>query len=172
MALPRSVCRVISVIAITLGVALGCGGSATSNFDSTQPTKAVVKVSMTGTLPAGSLIGGIDLTAMLAPGVSLKSTSNPPETDADVIVASGVASTNSQLLSTYTPPSGSTKGSARLFVINAGGFGTGEFATVTGDIAAGYQPTSSDFSAASLTVTDLNGTPLSGMTAEFTVSNQ
>jgi hypothetical protein len=154
---------------------LGCGGGGgggTTGGGSTQPTEAVVKIAMTGTLPAGTLIGGIDIAVSLARGVSAKSTSNPPETDAGVVVASGVASTNSQILATYTPPSGSTHGTARLLVINASGFGTGEFATVSGDIAEGYNPTSADFTVNALTVADLNGAPLSGLTAVFTVSNQ
>lgn len=176
MARPRSVRIVILLITITLGLAIGCGGGGggggTPGGNSTQPTQVIVKIAITGTLPTGTLIGGIDITVSLASGVSAKSTSNPPETDAGIVVASGVASSNSQILATYTPPSGSTNGLTRLLVINASGFGTGEFATVTGDIAAGYQPTSALFSVTTLTVTDLNGAPLSGLAAVFTVVNQ
>ena len=148
------------------------GGDGTTGGGSTQPTKAVVKIAMTGTLPTGTLIGGIDITVSLGPGVTAKSTSNPPETDAGVVVASGVASTNALILATYTPSSGSAHGTARLLVIKSSGFGTGEFATVHGDIAAGYNPTSADFTVNALTVIDLNGAPLSGLTAVFKVNNQ
>lgn len=136
------------------------------------PTTMVLTMSTQGTLADGIQIGGIDITVSLASGVWAKSTSNPPQTDAGVVVASGMASSNSQLLATYTPPSGSTHGSARLLIINANGFGIGEFATVTGDIAAGYNPTSADFSVTSLAVTDLNGAPIIGLTVAFAVSNQ
>jgi hypothetical protein len=166
----------ILILVLSTSVLLNCGGGGggggTTGGGSTQPTKAVVKIAMTGTLPTGTLIGGIDITVSLAPGVSAKSTSNPPETDAGVVVASGVASTNALILATYTPSSGSAHGTARLLVIKSSGFGTGEFATVFGDIAAGYNPTSADFTVNALTVIDLNGAPLSGLTAVFTVSNQ
>ncbi|MCK9420318.1 MAG: hypothetical protein M0R70_13150 [Nitrospirae bacterium] len=161
------------VILISLLLVTACGGGgSTVAGGGTQPTKSAVKISTTGALPSGTLIGGIDITVSLAPGVSARSTTNPPETDAGVVVASGVASSNSTILATYTSASGATPAKARLLVVNTSGFGIGEFAIVNGDIAAGNSPQAADFTVASITVTDLNGSPISGLTSAFTVNNQ
>ena len=168
----RLFARVILISLLLITACGGGGGGNTSGGGNPQPTKAIVKIATTGTLPTGTLIGGIDITLSMASGVSAKSASNPPETDAGVVVTSGVAIANSQILATYTPPAGTTHAKARLLIVNTSGFGTGEFATVTGDIASGYNPTAAEFSVTSFTVTDLNGSPISGLTAALTVSNQ
>jgi hypothetical protein len=134
-----------------------------------QPTTAVVKLSTVGTLPAGKKIGTIDVTLILAPGVTLKST-NSPEPDAGVVMASGVA-VNSLIAANYTAPTSTLPGKVRLALVNVSGFGTGEFATVNGDIAAGKNPKAADFSVADFSVTDSETTssPISGLTTGLSV---
>jgi hypothetical protein len=158
---------IVALISLT-----ACGGNVSTQTTNTQKTRAVVKIATAGTLPVGTLIGGIDITLTLAPGVTAKSTANPPEIDAGVVVASGVASTSSQVLSTYTPPTGSAQGKAHLLVVNANGFRAGEFATFTGNIATGNNPTAAAFSVTSLTATDLNGSPIGNLRGTLTVINQ
>ena len=159
-------CVILS--SLLLITACGDGGGSTG----TLPTKSVVKLLTAGTLPAGTLIGGIDITVSLPSGVTVASTANPPETDAGVAVASGEATSNSTILATYVPPSGTTPAKARLLIANTSGFVVGEFVTVNGDITAGNTPQAADFFVTSFTVSDLNGSPISGLTVGCTVNNQ
>ena len=149
----------------------GCGTDSEENpphAATTQPTNAVLNISTTGTLPAGTLIGGIDISVSLAPGVSLKTTANAPETDAGVVTASGVAVSDSTVLATYSAPSGTIPGTARVLIVNTNGFGTGEFATINCDIAAGSDPQATDFSLINFKVKDLVGAAITGLTTGFT----
>src|SRR5262249_8516912 len=66
----------------------------------TQPTSPAVVVSLdtTGTLPAGKLIGAIDITLNLPAGVTVKASPSPIDTatlvpDAGVVVLQGAAAT-------------------------------------------------------------------------------
>lgn len=168
----------LMVIALIIIIS-GCGGAGGGETTTTPPpiippqttpqaTIAVLKISSQGTLPSGSLIGGIDITVTLPSGVTVKNQTNPPETDAGVVVTSALAVSNSTLLSTYTAASGATKGAVRVIIANSNGFGTGEFVTVNCNIAAGSSPTASDFSVSNLLVKDLNGTTINGLTATIT----
>jgi hypothetical protein len=134
-----------------------------------QPTTVVVKLSTAGTLPAGKKIGGIDVTLNLAPGVTLKSTVNAPEPDAGVVTTSGVAANNSLIAANFTAPTSTLPGKVRINVISASGFGTGEFATVNGDIAAGNNPKAADFSATAFSIVDTETNTLSGLTPGLSV---
>ena len=130
-----------------------------------QPTTALVKVSLLGTVASGTTIGGVDLSMTLPAGVSVKTQENSVETSAGVVTASGVAVSNSQTISTYN----SSTGILRIVLVNASGFGVGEVALVNCEIAAGHQPVSADFSQGDLTVADLNGNPITDLAAGLAV---
>ncbi len=119
---------------------------------------------------AGSQIGGIDVTVQLPAGVTVKST-NAPETDAGVVVASGVAAANSVVTGTYSPAVGATPGTVRVVLVNGNqdGFGDGEFVTITCELAAGVSPTASDFSIMSSIVGDLTGNAVAGVSVTTAV---
>jgi hypothetical protein len=70
----------------------------------------------------------------------------------------------------YTPATASTKATLHFVIASSatGGFGVGEFATVTCDIASGNFPVSSDFSLTTFTPADLFLQPVTGLTATFT----
>jgi len=163
------------MLIMTALVLSGCGesvGGPQANVvddKTTQPAKATVQILTTGALPSGTVIGGIDVTVSLAPGVSVKSAANPPETDAGAVAMSGVAASNSTFLATYSAATGTQSGKVRLLLGNTGGFGTGEFATINGDIAAGKNPKADDFTITDFSATDLNGVDISGLTAGLTV---
>ena len=150
----------------------GGGGSTPTPPPLTQPTTAVLEISTQGTLPSGSQIGGIDVTIALPNGVTVKSATNPPETDSGVVVTSGVAVENSTVLSTYTAATSTSTGNVRVLLANSSGFGTGEFLTIYCDIASGSTPTASDFSVSGFVVKDLNGAAISGLNAAFTAAFQ
>jgi hypothetical protein len=148
-----------------------CKGSSseTTPQSNAQLTSAVVKLSTVGTLPAGKRIGAIAVTLTLAPGVTLKSTTNPPKPDDGVVTASGAAANNSLIAANYTAPTSTLPGNVRIGLINVTGFDTGEFITVNGDIAAGNNPGAADFSATFITVADTDTNPLTGLNAGIAV---
>ncbi len=152
----------LSVLLLFLANCSGGGGGG-SNPPPAQPTTAVLKLQTAGTLAAGTRIGGIQTSVILPSGVSVKSTANPPETDAGVVAASGNASSNSTLLSIYDPASRKVS----VFLVNSNGLDTGEYATLNCDIAAGYHPVPQDFSLTGIDVKDLNGASVSGITVEL-----
>jgi hypothetical protein len=157
----------IFTVTATNGVGTGPASAASNSVtpgDGNQPTAAIVKLITTGTLPAGAQVGGIDVTLYLPAGVTVKSAATPPETDSGVVTASGVAASNSSLISTVT----TATGAVRILLANPNGFGTGEFATVNCDIAAGSHPAQTDFSVSGMTTKDLNGSAFSGLAAGFT----
>ncbi|MCK9417912.1 MAG: hypothetical protein M0R70_00865 [Nitrospirae bacterium] len=139
-------------------------GNTTGGNTTTQSTQAIVKLSATGTLATGTQIGGIDITMHLPAGVTIKSTTNPPETDSGIVTASGLAVSNSSVVANYTASSGTV----HIVLANPNGFSTGEFATVNCDIAAGSNPTQTDFSVVNMTAKDLNGIAISGLSAVLT----
>jgi hypothetical protein len=127
--------------ALVLMVMAGCasGGSALVSTppapSGARPTRAIVKLSTTGTLPAGSRIGGVSATLSYAGGKGL---SISPE---------NVALSGAGLGATMIP---NTAGAGRvvLGLITVNGIAAGEFATLSFDLADGA-PTAADFSIAS-----------------------
>lgn len=81
----------------------GGGGGGGGNNPPSRPTTATLILLTSGTLPAGTKIGGVQVSVNLPAGVTVESTANPPETDAGVVVGSGIASNNSTVLATYDP---------------------------------------------------------------------
>ncbi len=139
-----------------------------------QPTTAVVKIISQGD---GRLINGINVTLVLPPGVTVKAV--PDDGNTRVLIAkSGVVSTsgvsagaNAMMpVSTYTAASAAAPGKVIIHLADANGFGTGEFVTVTCDLAAGSLPRlgAADFSVINFEAVDLNGAPISGLTATVT----
>jgi hypothetical protein len=141
----------------------GCGGGGGS---SAPPTTAIVKLSTSGTLPSGTLIGGIDVTLILPASVTVKSTT-PPETDGGVVTASGVAG-GSLVVGNYSAATSTLPGKVRIGLVNATGFGTGEFATVNCDIAAGNTPTAGGFSLVNFTAIPATGSAITSLTPGLT----
>jgi hypothetical protein len=145
-----------------------CGGG--GGGDTTvviQPATATITLatSVTGSIPADTIIAGYDIAMDLPAGVTVKS-SSPPATDTGVVTPSGTAST-AGVMASYIPATNSTPAKLHIIIAStqAGGFDPGEFGIVTCDIAPGYHPAASDFAqpifSASGLVTDLTGSILS-----------
>lgn len=162
---------VVTAVAVGSATIKATSGSisGTTGLTVHLPTSAVVKLSTAGTLPTGKKIGAIDVTLTLASGVTLKSTLTPTEPDPGVVTASGVAASNSLIAAHYTAPTSTLPGKLQIGVINVGGFGTGEFVTINGDIAAGLTPRATDFSVTLNSVADTDTNPLAGLTAGIAV---
>lgn len=159
----------VMLIASTV-VSCGGGGGGETAAEK-QPVKAVVKLETSGTLATGSFIGGIDVTLNLPATASVNASADSANvnvfvTDPDVVAASGVSTgANATVMGTYTasPKAVSVK------ILNPAGFGTGEFVTVNCNLAAGATVAASDFSTGTLSVFDLNGANITGLTAGMTV---
>jgi hypothetical protein len=117
-----------------------------------QPTSAVVRLVTQGTLPEGTLIGGVQATLTYATDEGLSIAANN-------VAASG-AGAGSLLVA-----NANTAGQVIVALINASGIGTGEFATATFAVAPPNVPAPADFAiAGGATVIDLAGTPIPGVT--------
>ena len=104
-----------------------------------QPTQAIVKVSTSGSLAAGVLIGAIDTTVGFSTNVGLS-----------ILPANVVASGVSNVGPTVNT---NNAGQARFAFTTTSGIPLGEFATLTFSIAPGNFPTSQDFGIASTPIT-------------------
>jgi len=142
------------------------GGDAGS--PAATPAAATVKLNFSGTTP----VYGIVATVVLPAGVTLKSTANPPQTDSEVVIASGATVTNTLVAATYTAATNSSAAAARVVIVNANGFSAGEFCTVNADIAAGSAPTASDFTLENFAASDSEGAVISGITPSYTVTTR
>lgn len=118
-----------------------------------------VKLSTTGIFAASSFIKGIELRLQLPAGVTVKADGNSiPLTG--TVTPSGAAATHSTVQSLYNP----TTGVLSLGIINAEpGFALGEFITIACDVSPGASLNTSAFSISDLTVSDVNGENIGGI---------
>jgi hypothetical protein len=147
----------------------GGGGSKTPAAKS-----AVLKLACNGALAAN--LEGLRVTVSLPPGVTaaVDATGVPLPT---VVTASGVTTNNTAIptiLMNYTAPTASAGGSLSFVLANTagGGFGAGEFATVTLAVATGSNPTAGDFVASDFDPIDVIGNHVPGLTATVTATIQ
>jgi hypothetical protein len=172
----KKISLLIQLMLITgLTTMIGCGGGGGGGA-APPSTKAIVTLSTAGTLPAGTQIGGIQVTVNLPAGVTARASlysagSSTMITDAGVITASGTAA-GSTTSGVYLAGTAASTYKINMGVVNGSGFSTGEFAQVSCDIAAGSSPVAADFSLSSFTAVDLNGVPLAGLTPGITVAFQ
>jgi hypothetical protein len=137
----------------------------------------LVNLDTTGTLPAGKLIGAIDITLNLPAGVTVKASPSPLNAatlvpDAGVVVLQGAAATASSQFLTASYVQG-TPNKVVIRLVNANGLATGTFAKVNCDVAAGSTPTTTGFSitsnvASTTGVFDVNTAALPGITVNST----
>ena len=172
----KNACTVILLGALT--VLSACGANpATSGNPASGSSQANIKISTQGSLASGTKIGGINVTLNLPPGVTVKASPDSAKptvlvVNAGVVIPSGVDSTANVLTTAiYTPASGGEPGSVALTVVNANGFGIGEFVTITCDLAADIQPAASDFNVTGpgIAIRDLNGASISGINAALSM---
>lgn len=133
--------KIYGFFIVTLLFLAGCGGGGGGGGEttSTQPTIAKVVLATQGNLTTGDM-SGIGVTLQLPVGVTPALAANGA-VDSSAVKASGVLSTDSTMpvQTYYTPASGSSPGTLDFVLAKKppNGFGIGEFATVTLNIAAG-----------------------------------
>lgn len=140
---------------ISINASAGVAPLITSNSVSvpfvTQPTLVSIKLATTGSLPIGTLISGVTakVTASPSSGLTIQTSD---------IVSSGVSV--GSLLAANT----SAVNAIQLAMINVNGFTTGEFATLNYHVSTGTFPTAGDFTPATVSIIDGNGTAIPGIT--------
>jgi hypothetical protein len=167
----------LALVSCALVAIFGCGGGGggggplpvtpgTPGPTGTPGTPtAALKVSVAGTLPASTLIGGVDVTINLPAGVTCGAAADGT-TATGVVTASGAADKVASV-GKFTAASGAFPGQLRINAINASGFNVGEFATANVNFT-GSAPAASSFTLVGApVVVDLNGNPISGLTIQF-----
>jgi hypothetical protein len=158
---------IVSVFLMLIAMA-GCGGGGgstpTPTPTPTQPTTAKLVLSTSGTLPSGVLIGGIDIIVKLPAGVSVKTDSASTAVSSSVMAASGQAASGSLVVGNYATASNTV----HIVLVNAAGFGVGEYITLTCDIAAGTTPTAASFSLSNFSSVGTNTQSITTLTPTFT----
>lgn len=163
----RRIFLLLALISFSTVAACGGGGGGETPPPA-EPTAATVTLSISGALPADTLIGGIDVTVSLPSNVTVKSTT-APVADAGVVVASGLAGSDAATMGAYTPAAGASPATVRVLLAAANGLAAGEFATMNCDIA-GSAPQAAAFTIQSYEVKDLNGAVIPGLTAGLAVT--
>jgi hypothetical protein len=102
----------------------------------------------------------------LPAGVTVRATTNTPQTDADVVVASGQAVPADLVVGVYSVAGGTVS----AYVVKRAWFAVGEFATVNCDIMTGVSPRVFDFRVSDLIVSDADGNLIIGLTPSIMVS--
>ena len=150
-----------------LGIAkITASQNITANF-ALYPSRAVLKLSSAGSLPAGSSLSGINVKVQLPAGVTV-TVDGSNVVAAGVVTASGVAAGSSVTPAIYTPATATAPATLEFLVwsTTAQGFGLGEFTTVTCVVESGRFPTGSDFilPASGFKPADLLLQPVGGLT--------
>ena len=162
------------ILLFVLSALTACHGSKGND----QTTKAVITLSTSGTLPAGTLIYGAQATIHLPAGVTAKaspSSADPSKmvTDNGVVVATGTSVGAEIVLATYlTSTSTPTTYAVESYIAKSSGFSTGDYMTVNCDIAAGSNPAATDFSVSDFKAVDVNGATITGLTVGWTAAIQ
>lgn len=166
--------RYILLLLLTLLVP-GCGGGGGASA-APATHSAVATLSTSGT-PANAVIGDVDVTVNLPPGVTVRSapkTGNPsvlvPASGVITLKGTAASATSQSLLDPTYQPGPPAKVTFRL--ISAGGLPVGDtLATITCDIAAGNNPVPGDFTVtpniAPTGVFDLNAAALAGVNVQL-----
>jgi hypothetical protein len=155
----------LALVSCALLAIFGCGGGGGGGGETPGAATVALKVSVQGTLPAATLIGGIDVTINLPAGVTC-SAATDGTTASGVVTASGLAGGGTPVAK-FVAAAGSTPGQIRIGVIKADGFNVGEFATVNVNFTSDAPAASSFTVAGTPVIADLNGNTISGLTIQF-----
>lgn len=139
---------------VSVNATAGSAPLVTSNTVSvpfvTQPTLAIVKLATNGTLPGGTLIGGVQVIVTANPSAGLT-------IQASDVTASGVAVGSIMIANTINIAA------VNLAPITTSGFTTGEFATLNYHVANGTFPLAGSFGLTPISVIDTFGDPIAGI---------
>ena len=158
---------ILAVLLVSLSLVYSCGGGGGKNNQSpSNPTSAVLTLGTQGT---STNMGGLGVTVVLPPGVTVK-TDAAGNVDGSVVASSGVAAGQATVISLYTPATTTTKAKVSIALAGsaAAGFGVGEFATVACIVDSG-SPAEGDFSLENFQAVDVSGVMITGVSATLRV---
>lgn len=141
---------------ILLAALAACGGGGGASPDTPAYTKATIKISLEGTLPAGTNISGAGVTIVLPAGVTVATDGNGNVTT-DTVTPTGLFATGTQVPPIYTAASGVDAATLKISLASgtvSGEDRTGEIATILVDLENGIEPTVASFGLNSLAVVD------------------
>lgn len=151
----KNVLTCILLLSVTILAACGGGGGGGATPPS-SPVKAILKINLTGTLPAA--MAGLGMTLSLPSNVTPELSSGAVA--ASVVTPSGTCSGGTPTTPVYTAAIGTTPATLQLALANAAPAGVaqvGEVATVTLLLANGAAPTTTSFIISNVTVIDTLG---------------
>ena len=163
----------ILLLSLTLLLTLtacGGGGGGGSEGDGGGTTLQAQKVTATFALQGGAtIVGSVDLEVVLPVGFVLETdnTAQPTASSMTLLVNGATSAVN------YTPATIAANGEILVAIIKSDGFvGNTNLIQMSHIYAAGTTlPTADDFMV-TVGASDLNGVPLTGITAQVSISNQ
>lgn len=128
--------------------------NATTHENQETLVTVTLSTAVSGAIPAATTINSYAVTITLPGGVTVKSTMNPPETDAGVVSASGAAA-GATAVGRYTEATISSPGTVKVYIVKVdpatgAGFDAGEFCVVKASIASDKDPSAVNFPAPTL----------------------
>ncbi len=160
---------------VVLAACGGGGGSSAGIAPTPVYTKATVKISLNGTLPAGTTIAGAGVTMLLPAGVTV-ATDSSGNVASGTVTPSGIFANGTQISPIYVAASGANAATLKISLASGAAAGEdriGEIATVVFNLANGVEPTVASFSLNNLTVVDAvtynTITGLSGLVTSVTL---
>lgn len=153
----RNAIKYILLLSVVCLTACGGGGGGGSTPPS-GPTKAVLKINLTGTLPTNFAMSGLGVTVTLPANVTPEMANGVVSTS--IIVPSGTYAGGTPTTPVYVPATGGNLGNIQIALANsvpAGVTQVGEVATVTLQLANGAAPTASSFTISNVTIIDTLG---------------
>lgn len=155
----KLVARLMTIAAVAIMAACGGSGGGGSTPPAPGAKTSTIKLATTGT-PSAQL-AGIGVTVTLPAGVT-PSLNTSGKVVASVVTVSGAAAPGTAV----TPGYNAATRTLQIVVASNSvpGFGSGEFATLTLDVAAGVTLKNSDFSLTAFTPVTLTGGTASGLT--------
>lgn len=152
---------IIFILSCLVGCGGGGGGGSTTVYSTTT-----LKVSLSGTLPAGTAIISAGFTLTLPANVTPAMVNGAVASS--VVTPSGTFAGGTALPPIYTLATATTAGTLRVVLANASPAGVtqvGEISTVVLQLANGAAPTASAFTLSAVDVRDTFGILVSGMQA-------
>ncbi len=168
--------QILFLTIITMSLA-GCGGgsgdttpqgsavSSRAGIDTaTAPRSLNLAVNIEGSLAAGNLVGGVDVTIALPAGVTVTTNSANGEVSADAITFPVQGRSGSRMaLARFLPAAAAMPALVRIAFINTSGINTGECLTLKLNVQGESLPTASAFAVNSATIVNLRGETLTGL---------
>lgn len=157
-------CLILALLVFCIALS-GCGSGGSSAPNRTTKIKTSMKTSSltTGYVPAGYVVGTIDLVLSIPYGVTVEldpSTNQPAKSVVQLVGTTDPAMVLNAL--DYVAPTSTSNGTLRISYVAAAGFTPSDSISVTLDIANGFSPSTSDFTLTKYDIGVIKLDPITG----------